>query len=214
MPYGAMLHFQRQVKSSVFEEERRRYCLPVLDPHLITCTEVKINETTEQTNSSLVKWKVLNVFEPKDNGTSTQIKNTGMYKVTIDYPSNNFENIRYRTNDQGQGAMVVKRHPDPDKYLTSIITAADDFYDGYASSLHRMMYGTDPDKSDVPKRNSYLFAAKCELASIKYRDNYRSSWRNVDFNLKNGVLRANVTDERCMNPRGPGVSGFKGKHLS
>jgi hypothetical protein len=34
-----------------------------------------------------------------------------------------------------------------------------------------------------------------------------SSWRQVDFTLKNGVLRSNVTEERCPNPRAP-ISGY------
>lgn len=55
-----------------------------------------------------------------------------------------------------------------------------------------------------------MFAARCELETIKYRDDYLSSWRQTDFTLKNGVLRANVTEERCENPRGPGTSGFAG----
>lgn len=76
------------------------------------------------------------------------------------------------------------------------------FIVGYATILHNLMYGVDPDISGLPSDKPFLFAAKCEMTSIKYRDNYASSWRKVDFVLRNGASHANVTDERCPNPRG------------
>jgi hypothetical protein len=80
---------------------------------------------------------------------------------------------------------------------------------GYGSLLYRMMYGKDPDQDvfdTVPANSSYVFAAKCEFASIGEEGTY-SSWRQVDFTLKNGIMSANVTEERCPNPRAP-LSGF------
>lgn len=37
LPYWALRHFSDSVESTTFEEEYRQYCLPVLDPHIITC---------------------------------------------------------------------------------------------------------------------------------------------------------------------------------
>lgn len=71
-------------------------------------------------------------------------------------------------------------------------------------------YGEDPDYSDVAAGEDYHFVARCTLDFIQFQDNYHSSWRNVDFTLHNGVLSANVTDERCSNARGEDAgSGFR-----
>lgn len=72
-----------------------------------------------------------------------------------------------------------------------------------------MMYGKDPGPEvldTVPEGSSFAFVAKCEFATIM-EEGQHSSWRQVDFTLKNGVLRSNVTEERCPNPRAP-ASGF------
>ena len=73
---------------------------------------------------------------------------------------------------------------------------------GYASLLYYLMYGVWPDASVKPANGPFHFVAKCEWESIKWRDNFRSSWRKVDFVMTNGVSRVNVTEERCPNPRG------------
>ena len=47
------------------------------------------------------------------------------------------------------------------------------------------------------------------MTQIKDQDNLGSSWKQVEFTLNSGVLRANVTDERCPNARADhGWSGF------
>lgn len=175
-------------------------------------TEEPFDQVKGETISSLVRYKQLNVRETGPSGDLHPI--TGdefspeMYKIILEYPNESPEAIKFRTNDEGQGTMSVQMHPDPELYNTSIISTSDDAEDGYASRLYRLMYGTEPDKSAVPEGSAFYFVAKCEFASIKYQDNVYSSWREVAFTLRNGVLRANVTDERCPNPRGPDVSGF------
>ena len=37
LPYWALKHFSDSVETTRFEEEYRQYCLPVLDPHVISC---------------------------------------------------------------------------------------------------------------------------------------------------------------------------------
>lgn len=212
LPYYAMEHFSKEVASSPFEEEYRQYCLPVLDPHIITCTEEPFDQLLGETNSSLVQYKSLHVSETI-NSTGVPIHqapitDAGMFKIIIDYPSDEPSNIKYRTDDEGQGTMVTKHHPDPNHLNVSIIATTNSGTDGYASLMHEMMYGVKPDLSGVPPGYSLFFVAKCEYVSIKYRDNLLSSWRQVDFTLRNGVLRANVTKERCPNARGAWTSGF------
>lgn len=68
-------------------------------------------------------------------------------------------------------------------------------------------YDKPPDYSDLPEGIDYKFVATCSIDFIQFHDNLHSSWQKVDFTLKNGVLRANVTDEGCPNPRAP-TSGF------
>jgi hypothetical protein len=61
LPYHAMKHFQQQVSQTQFEDARRRYCLPVLDPQVWKCQEVLVNGTTCQSDDKLhfVKYKTL-----------------------------------------------------------------------------------------------------------------------------------------------------------
>ena len=106
--------------------------------------------------------------------------------------------------------MLVRMYPENPDHNITVITAVDTitpqpgraYKDGYASLLYYLMYGVWPDASIKPANGPFHFVAKCEFESIKWRDNFRSSWRKVDFTLKNGVSRANVTEERCPNPRG------------
>jgi hypothetical protein len=106
--------------------------------------------------------------------------------------------------------MLLKMHPDPTYYNTSVITASNNGTtpNGYASLLYRMMYGVDPDLSSLPENSTFYFVAKCVFPSFRFEDDLYSSWRQVDFTLRNGILNANVTEKRCPNPRGPDVSGF------
>ena len=62
---------------------------------------------------------------------------------------------------------------------------------------------------DIPPEQSLYFVAKCELSHIMHQQDKYSSWRQVDFTLKSGVLKAHVTEERCPNPKGEHVAGFK-----
>lgn len=66
LPYWAMKHFTKQVESSRFEEEYRSYCLPVLDPHIITCTEEPFDQQLGRTNSTLVEYIPLDNSQGKD----------------------------------------------------------------------------------------------------------------------------------------------------
>ncbi|KAK5172184.1 uncharacterized protein LTR77_003822 [Saxophila tyrrhenica] len=214
LPYYAMKHFADEVASIPFENARRRYCLPVLDPHLIKCTEVPINHTTcESIDGKFVKFKSLNVSEYNQYTREDTPQDTGLYKIASPYPNGvyNYGATKLRIDNQGLGVMVSQMYSeDP---FTTMIGAADPWKDkvGYATLLHRLMYdGADPDISDVPEGSTYDFAARCEMTQIKYQDNLGSSWRQVDFTLNAGVLRANVTEERCPNGRSAGGEGFSG----
>ena len=249
LPYFAMQHFTNEVASTPFEEEHRQYCLPVLDPHLITCEEEHFIQDLGRTNTSLVKYEVLEMYAPANastpnNETKWQAKDYRVYRLALDYTNEThregYDSIKYRTSDEGNGTMTVMMHPNPKHLRESILTGTQSFdifcelttsadYDmavasnsgdasdgdyGYASLLHYLMYDEWPDvpAKKAPDGNFY-FAAKCQLAFIHSRDDYLSSWRKVDFTLKNGVSHANVTEERCPNardsrPPGEALSGF------
>jgi hypothetical protein len=212
LPYWAMVHFTKQVESSHFEEEHRSYCLPVLDPNVITCKEEPFDQALGRTNSSLVR------YIPFDQN---QGKDAEMYKILIPINASS-DNIKYRTSDQGLGAMLVRMYPEVIYNNITVITAVDSvdpepnlaYKAGYASLLYYLMYGVWPDASIKPNNGPFHFVAKCEFESIKWRDNYLSSWRKVDFVMKNGVSRANVTEERCPNPRGKNRWTTSGGHSS
>jgi hypothetical protein len=203
LPYYAMQHFTDQVQSSAFEEERRQYCLPVLDPHIIRCTEEPFlppqGDTIESENG-LIKYEQLEFLK-----NSTLIIDNTMYAIYVPYNITS-DQTKYRIGDQAAGTMLVRMNwAAATTYNTTVITTSDNSTGGgYASDLYNLMYGGPPDAGTLSKNSNgtKFFAAKCEMASIKYRDNYLSSWRKVDFTLKNGVSRANVTEERCPNPKG------------
>ena len=213
MPYGARKHFANEVASATADEERRQYCLPVLEPHIISCTEVPFNQSLYQTENNFVRYNAMSnsvtQYGNRETGAGAQnvsITDVGAYQIVVDYPSTDTVNIKYRTNDQGQGTFMVYTWPvSPNMF--AIISASNNLRDeGYATLLHQLMYdGALPDTSSVPEGKPYLFAAKCELATLQTANNNLASWRQVDFTLQNGILRANVTDERCPNPRGPAI---------
>ena len=211
LPYHAIKHFSDQVSSSSFEEEHRRYCLPTLEPHLISCTEEPFNQLLGQTDSDLLQLKPLLVYK-NDSGIVQQIKKSRVYQIATPYPTVGPNFVEYRVaNNLGKGIFLVKSGWTRDFYATnaSIIAGMNDQANGYGSLLYRMMYGSDQERfqSDAPNNSSYTFVAKCEFSSIDSESSGHSSWRQVDFTFKNGLLKGNVTKERCANPRGP-YSGY------
>lgn len=216
LPYHAMKHFADQVSATPFEDARRRYCLPVLDPHIIKCTEVPIDPDTCESADNFVKFKSMNVSYWKEDldgdGPGNKFLGTGTYKITSPFPRpyDDYGSTVFRTDDQGKGVMVLQKFSGDD--TTSLLAAANAHGEiGYASMLHRLMYdGRNPEYNE-PKGATYDFAARCNITSIQHEDNLASSWRQVDFTLNSGVLRANVTEERCPNARakeGQNLSGF------
>ena len=213
LPYHAMKHFQDEVRSNKFDDARRRYCLPVLDPHIIKCEEVLINGSTCASEDNFVKFKTLNISHWDEETHEEVFMPGGLYKISSPYPNTveHFGATRMRVDSEGKGVMLVQQFvPAP---LTTLIGAANAKGEiGYASMLHRLMhYGKNPTYAGIPPGGTYDFAARCRLTSIKDHDNLASSWRQVDFTLRSGVLRANVTDERCPNARsanGQALSGF------
>ena len=140
-----MKHFSDQVQSSTFEEEYRQYCLPVLDPHIITCKEEPFNQDKGETYSNVVRYQTLNVSKTEYSDTRNRsglhlVPITGapdVYKITFDYPSDDTDNIKSRTNDQGQGTMLIFM-PRVPPAMTSIITATNNYDTGYASLLYKV----------------------------------------------------------------------------
>lgn len=93
LPYWAFEHFRQQASKSPFEEQKRRYCLPVLDPQLWSCKEEPFNQEQERTYSNLVQYKLLRAFETIHNHTDhsltlgARVNDLAAYKIIIDYPS-------------------------------------------------------------------------------------------------------------------------------
>ena len=216
LPYYVMDHFSRQVRDSQFEEEYRQYCVPVLEPRQVWCEEEPFNQTGRRTFSNLVEYKEHGIYE-KTGPKIEPFKDSGvaMFKITAPYPgSGEGDQIKWRINDQGQGTffthMFSSDDPVPGHEYTSVIGATDNDLSsgGYASLLYRMMYDEDPDLSDVPPGGRFTFVAKCHLSHLVKQNDSLSNWKLVDFTMQNGVLRTNITDQTCPNPKGPETSGF------
>ena len=208
-----MKHFQDEIRKNKFDDARRRYCLPVLAPDIIKCEEVWINGSTCASEDNFVKFKTLNVSHWDAETRKNVYIPGGMYKISSPYPNSveHFGATKLRVDSEGKGVMLVQQFvPAP---YTTLIGAANAYGEvGYASMLHRLMHhGKNPSYNGIIAGGTYDFAARCKLTSIKDQDNVASSWRQVDFTLNSGVLRANVTDERCPNARSVGgkdMSGF------
>jgi hypothetical protein len=80
-----------------------------LDPHIVKCHEEPfINDgLVTETNSSLLRYKALHVTESigSESDQTAVVEGAYMYKITLDYPSENEWNYKYRTNDEGQGTL-------------------------------------------------------------------------------------------------------------
>lgn len=213
LPFQALRHFTENVSTSMFEDEYRQYCLPVLSPHIITCKEEPFVQPWGETNSSLVLYKSLTVTEedplpPYYNQSVDRPVKDDIYRIVLNYQSDSHNESVIRSNDQGKGTMTIKQSPIPGEGHLTIVTASDSGGQGYASLLHHMMYGNVTSASSRRKYPATKFVAVCEIASL-YNNTKHSSWKIVDFSMKGGVLRANVTNEPCPNPRYPGFSGFR-----
>lgn len=138
LPYHAMKHFSNEVSKSSFEDARRRYCLPVLDPDIIKCTEVPINGTTCESADNFVRFKSLNASEyNEDTGKSKSIP-SGLYRITSPFPRplDHYGANKLRIDNEGEGVMVLQMF-EPDPY-SSLVGAANAYGElGYASLLHR-----------------------------------------------------------------------------
>ena len=213
LPYYAMQHFAENVSHSLFDDEYRQYCLPVLNPHVIKCEELPFVQAWAETNDSTVLYQQMYVHEQDyfayDNYTKLhdRLVNTTIYKIEFDYPTNLTDHRVFRTDDQGKGTMTVHHSLIPGQENITIVTASDSGGQGYSSLIHQMMYGNF---SSAAARNKYpadKIVVGCTIPSLVNNTDH-SSWRMVNFNMKGGILRANVTDELCPNPRGPTFSGF------
>lgn len=158
LPYYAMDHFRTEVASIPFQDARRRYCLPILDPNVITCEEVPINPVTCASEDNFIKFKTLFTDEPMKAADKNVSVPTGLYKITSPYPNDisNWTTTQLRIDNNGQGIMFLQSFL-YDPYITAVGAANAYGEVGYASMLHRLMYdGEDPDTSDIPVRDRWL----------------------------------------------------------
>lgn len=88
LPYYAMKHFSDEVATLPFLTARRRYCLPVLDPDIIKCTEMPVDPHTCETSDNFAKFETLNIsrWDAATNGTYF-LPHGGLYKITSPFPN-------------------------------------------------------------------------------------------------------------------------------
>jgi hypothetical protein len=184
-PYGALEYFAAKANSSVFVDEKRQFCLPVLNPKLVSCV---LDDATD-TGTKRAFYDVGHVLHTYDNATS-------IYPVTIDPDSELYKRV-YVATMTGYGTMTIAQSAIPGDEDTTIITAQG----SYANILSNMMNINSAD---------YYFTAICSMSDLT-KTKY-SSWKWTSLTLENGVLTAEVTEESCRSEMEaayfPGITGF------
>lgn len=117
-----------------------------MDPDIITCKEEPFNQSLLQTESNLVRYKRLDVFDNNTAGAPQEINTAGIFRIVSPYPPTNRGNIKYRTNDEGQGVFLTRSQWTADyaPKNNSIITGMDNVdvgYNGEESDNRKIGYG-------------------------------------------------------------------------
>jgi hypothetical protein len=185
IPYGALEYFAAKANSSLFGDEKRQFCLPILNPKLVSC----VRDDATDTGTKRAFYDVGHVLHTYDNAT-------WIYPVTIDPDSELYKRM-YVATMTGYGTMTIAQSAIPGDEDTTIITAQG----SYASVLSNMM---DINSTD------YYFTTICsmgDLTKTKY-----SSWKWTSLTLENGVLTVDVTEESCRSEieaaYSSGITGF------
>jgi hypothetical protein len=186
IPYGALKQFAATVNGSLFGNEKRQYCLPVLNRKLVTCTEDPASGG-DGTNR---------VFYDVKDDTKTFNGKT-VYEVTFD-PDHPEYRIVYTATDIDDGTMTVAQTADPAERDTTILTAQG----SYAKILSSLM-------GDENNQN-YYYTAICTMYNLT--ETAYSSWSWTSLTLDNGVMSVDVTEELCRTEMEkayfPGITGF------
>ena len=169
IPYGALKYFAASVNGSLFGDEKRQYCLPVLNQKLVTCT--KDPALVSGSGTSKVYYDVKDAVKTFNNET--------VYELTFD-PNGNYKKV-YTATDVGEGTMTIARTEDPTEGDTTILTAQSDY-----SRILSSLMGDDP---------SYYYTAVCKMYDLT-NPSY-SSWNWTSLFLNSGVMSIEVTGETC-----------------
>lgn len=185
IPYGALEYFAATANSSLFGDEKRQYCLPILNPKLVSC----VPDDVAHTGTKRAFYDVGHALHTYDNAT-------WIYPVTIDPDSELYKRV-YIATETGYGTMTIAQSAIPGDEDTTIITAQG----SYANILSNMMNLHSAD---------YYFTAICSISDLT-KTKY-SSWKWTLLTLENGVHTVDVTEESCRSEMEaayfPGITGF------
>ena len=185
IPYGALEYFAVKANSSLFGDEKRQFCLPILNPKLVSC----VPDDAAGAGTKRAFYDVGHVLHTYDNST-------WIYPVTIDPDSEPYQRV-YVATKTGYGTMTIAQSAIPGDEDTTIITAQG----SYANILSNMMNINSSD---------YYFTAICNMSDLT-KTKY-SSWKWTSLTLENGVLTVDVTEESCRSEMEaayfPGITGF------
>ena len=206
LPYQALAHFARNVSDTMFEDEYRQYCLPVLSPNIITCEEMAVNQSSAMTEpNDSVPYSVQYYAVVMQNQLDDTALHNDAYLIGQNYQQ--VPSSPIRVNDQGRGTMTVVQSSS-DQNVT-LVTATANQGGGYAKLLYEMMNDSPPPESFTDNQGDFKYVAACTIPSLQDQNqNQHSSWQLVDFRLEGGVLKANVTGQTCPTSRWAGFSGF------
>ena len=185
IPYGALKYFAATVNGSLFGDEKRQYCLPVLNQKLVTCTKDPALVSGSGTNRVF--------YDVKD--AVTTFNNKTVYELTFD-PNADYRKV-YTATDVDEGTMTIARTEDPAEGDTTILTAQG----GYSKILSSLM---------GDETNYYYYTAVCQMYNLT--DPSYSSWKWTSLILDSGVMSIEVTGETCRAQMEkayfPGITGF------
>ncbi|KAJ9613453.1 hypothetical protein H2200_003395 [Cladophialophora chaetospira] len=172
IPYGVLTHFAQVANQSIFGNEMRQYCVPVLNKKLVACSQ---DETRVY-------------YDPQP----LYLSSGPIYPITIDPNSNvpgqeNHTRLEFRLLT-GNGTFVMVQSHVPGDTQTTVIAALGE-YAKVISSL------TGQPASSGGPLGRQQFTAACTMADVTKPGS--STWKWTSLTLDNGVMKAHVTDDDC-----------------
>ena len=184
IPVGAMQQFANLTKGTRFNEEKSQYCLPVLQPNLVSCTAVSDEHRAKYTYVG--------------SRYDTYLKASwDTYEVLIN-PDSEY-NQTYVVTGSEFGVMAVSHSKKPAETSLTILTGIG----RYADTLSRLSSGSPMTWSN----DTYNETQYTVLCDAPY-NNHTYSWQWVNFTLTGGVMSPALTNVTCAQNNGSSPMGW------
>jgi hypothetical protein len=177
LPYGALKHFGRTVNESIFGDQKRQYCLPVLNRKLVSCVRDDTKVYYDPGPLYLDPGFVLPITIDPNARTST-------------YDYRRLEHRLLTVN----GTMVVAQLLNPAESQITVIAATEE----YADILSYLMTGKpSPPAKSGPEMLHKQFTVACEMYDVSQQGH--STWKWTSLILDSGVMSAEIGTDDCTS---------------